>query len=158
MALDKIMAVKLGIAIRTSSILTDGEKTVANTIAFSLTSIVGRVYGISHQGIADICKVCSKTVENTIKALEAQGFMEPHHRQRERFSKRFKTNIYFWKKCWVKAEPSEKNSANLSSNNKKNARQPSSTLHQPLPEGLARVLERFGNAIADKYGLPLSSG
>ena len=147
--IDRNLRARLGAKIRSDKSLTHATRSIANAALFAATDArTGRCQAyrarLAHEAGCHPC-----TVTRGTKSLEEAGYLKvvPTYgpRRREEGGRWFRprgANVLVWDASLLKIIPHPLPSRSLKEI------QPA-----PLPEGLSRVLERFGNAIADRSGL-----
>ncbi len=148
--IDRNLRARLGAKIRADKSLTHATRSVANAALFAATDArTNRCQAyrarLAHEAGCHPC-----TVTRATKALEEAGYLKvvPTYgpRRREEGGRWFRprgANVLEWNASLLKSIPQPYPSISL----KKIA-------PAPLDEGLSRVLARFGNAIANRSGLP----
>ena len=153
MAIDRNARARLGAKIRADRRLTHATRAVAHAALFAtMDARTGRCQAFRGR-LAHEAGCSPRSVTRATQALEAAGYLTvapTWDRRRRQDGRRWYrprgANVLEWR---VPADffVSAKLAAYPSSLSKPQAL-------APLPEGLSRVLERFGNAIADISGLP----
>ena len=147
---------RLGAKIRADSSLSHATRNVANAVLFAVMSARSGRCQASRARLAHEAGCSERTVTRATKDLEATGYLRVvptwSARRRQLGGRWFRPrgpNVLEW------VLP-----AGFFLNDRM-SRDPSPriTISSPTPlsEGLARVLTRFGNAIADRAGLPAPS-
>ena len=148
--IDRNLRARLGAKIRSDKSLTHATRSIANAALFAATDArTGRCQAyrakLAHEAGCHPC-----TVSRATKALEEAGYLKvvPTYgpRRREEGGRWFRprgANVLEWNVSLLKSIPHPYPSISI----KKIA-------PATLDEGLSRVLARFGNAIADRSGLP----
>ena len=148
--IDRNLRARLGAKIRSDKSLTHATRSIANAALFAATDArTGRCQAyrarLAHEAGCHPC-----TVTRGTKSLEEAGYLKvvPTYgpRRREEGGRWFRprgANVLVWDASLLKSIPHPLPSRSLKEI------QPA-----PLPEGLSNALARFGNAIADRSGLP----
>lgn len=148
--IDRNLRARLGAKIRSDKSLTHATRLIANAALFAATDArTGRCQAyrakLAHEAGCHPC-----TVTRGTKSLEDAGYLKvvPTYgpRRREEGGRWFRprgANVLVWSDILLKRIPLPSPSRSLKEI------QPA-----PLPEGLSNALARFGNAIADRSGLP----
>jgi len=153
MSIDRNVRARLGARLRADSSLSHATRSVANAALFAGTDARTARCQAYRARLAHEAGCCERTVTRATQALQAAGYLQvvptwgPGRRQQDgRWFRPRGANVLEWR---IPAGFFLRD---------KMSRDPSSSLKKepppPLPEGLARALERFGNAIADRAGLP----
>ena len=148
--IDRNLRARLGAKIRSDKSLTHATRSIANAALFAATDArTGRCQAyrdkLAHEAGCHPC-----TVTRATKALEEAGYLKvvPTYgpRRREEGGRWFRprgANVLEWNASLLKSIPLPLPSRSLKDI------QPA-----PLSEGLSNALARFGNAIANRSGLP----
>lgn len=160
MAIDRNARARLGAKLRADKTLTHATRSVANAALFAgMDARTGRCQAYRAR-LAHEAGCCERTVTRATQALQEAGYLQVvptwGARRRQQGGRWFRPrgpNVLEWR---LPADFFLRD---------KLSRDPSSSLKTlapaPLPEGLARALERLGHAIADRQGLsatPLQRG
>ncbi len=148
--IDRNLRARLGAQIRADKRLTHATRLVANAALFAATDArTGRCQAYRAR-LAHEAGCHAATVTRATNTLQEAGYLKvvPTYgpRRRAEGGRWFRprgANVLVWSDVLLKRIPLPSPSIPI----KKIAT-------APLPEGLARVLERFGNAIADRSGRP----
>jgi len=151
--IDRNARARLGAKIRGDKNLTHAARLVANAALFATTDArTGRCQAYRAR-LAHEAGCHAATVTRSTNALQEAGYLKvvPTYgpRCRAEGGRWFRprgANVLVWNEVLLKRIPHPLPSLNIKN-----------IAPAPLPEGLAKVLERFGNAIADRSGLPPSS-
>ena len=150
MAIDKNIRAKLGMKLRTDCRLSHAEARAAQAILFAGTDCRTGRCQMYRERIAREAAVSLRSVDRAIARLKELTYLvvtptwgQRHRQQGGRWFRPRGANVFTWAANFLVATLA----AHPRQNNKQEAL-------APLPEGLSRVLERFGNAIADRSGLP----
>ncbi|MEI7606160.1 MAG: hypothetical protein WCJ64_02125 [Rhodospirillaceae bacterium] len=150
--IDRNARARLGARIRSDKRLTPTTRLIANAALFAATDARnGRCQAyrarLAHEAGCDV-----RTVSRATHALEKMGYVKIvatwGQRRRQQGGRWFRprgANVFEW------ILPAGFLRDNLPPVPRPQIKNPAAC---PLPDGLARVLERFGNAIADRSGLP----
>ena len=150
--IDRNVRARLGARIRGDKRLTPATRLVASAALFSaMDARTGRCQAFrAHLGHEAGCS--KRSVTRATKALQDAGYIKVvpiwgkrHRTDGKRWYRPRGANVLEWQ---VSADFFV--SAKLAADPSPNIKMPTPA---PLPEGLSRVLERFGNAIADRSGL-----
>ncbi len=156
MAIDRNIRARLAARLRQDKRLTHATRSVANAALFSaMDARTGRCQAFRAK-LAHEAGCSPRSVTRATQALQESGYIKVvptwgkrHRQDGKRWYRPRGANVLEWQ---VSADFFV--SAKL-------AADPSLSLRKiqaaPLPEGLSRVLQRFGNAIADRSGLPRAS-
>ena len=151
--IDRNARARLGVRIRADRRLTHATRNVANAILFAgMDARTGRCQAYRAR-LAHEAGCCERSVSRATQALADAGYLsvvptwgKRHRSDGRRWYRPRGANVLEWRvsadffvrdKLAVYPSPISK-----------------SLPSAQLPEGLSRVLERFGNAIADRNGLP----
>jgi hypothetical protein len=161
MRIDRNVRARLGAQIRRDTRLTHTAKLVGLAILFAgFDCGTGRCQ-MYRQRIAREADVSLRSVDRAISQLRVLRYLAviPTYADKFKFSvngRRYKprsANVFIWltNLLVAKIAPHPSQKINTKEVDKKITKglQP-----EVMPEGLAKVLARFGNAIADRYGLP----
>ena len=149
MPIDRNERTRIAVRIRKDSRLTPTAKHVGQTLLFFFMGALGRAWP-SYETLAAEAGVSVSSAKRAIPMLVAAGYLTKTRRwgrsairRAGKWMPHCLSNLYVWAARLMSA---------------KSAQEPR-PLHKPippapLPEGLSRVLARFGNGIADRSGLP----
>ena len=154
MTLDRNARARIGAEIRMNKALTGSAVRVAQALLFQFMGAVGRAWP-SYESLAEAAGVSTRQTIRAVVQLVDLGYITKTKRWADnraikragRWVPNQLTNMYLWVRGFVL---SDKTALKPRPESK-----PEAT--PPLPDGLAAVLTRFGNAIADKAGLPPAS-
>ena len=148
--IDRNMRARLGAKIRADKRLTHATRSIASAALFAATDAQSGRCQAYRARLAHEAGCHRSTVSRGTKALEEAGYLKvvPTYgpRRRAEGGRWFRprgANVLVWSEVLLRRILPPSPSLNI----KKIA-------PPPLPEGLARVLERFGKAIAERSGLP----
>ena len=150
MAIDKNIRAKLGMKLRTDRRLSHAEARAAQAILFAGTDCRTGRCQMFRERIAREAAVSLRSVDRAIARLRELAYLvvtptwgQRHRQQGGRWFRPRGANVFTWAANFLVATVAT------------HPRQESiQQAFPPLSEGLSRVLERFGNAIADRSGLP----
>jgi hypothetical protein len=148
--IDKNQRARLGVTLRTDERITHAESRAASAILFDGTDVKTGRCQMFRDRIARQSKVSLRSVDRAIAKLKMLGYLVvvPTYGPRRivkggRWFRPRGASVFIWAKLFLVARVAEP------------PRQESKReAPAPLPEGLASALARFGNAIADRAGLP----
>ena len=151
--IDRNARARLGAKIRGDKNLTHAARLVANAALFASTDArTGRCQAYRAR-LAHEAGCHTATVTRATNALQEAGYLKvvptygPRRRQEGgRWFRPRGANVLVWNEVLLKRILPVYPSTNIKN-----------IALAPLPDGLARALERFGNTIADRSGLPPSS-
>ena len=151
--IDRNARARLGARIRADKRLTHATRSVANAALFSaMDARTGRCQAYRAR-LAHEAGCSPRSVTRATQALQDAGYVrvvptwgKRHRTDGRRWYRPRGANVLEWQ-----VPASFVVSAKLAPDPSFNLIKPALT---PLPEGLTRVLERLGNAIADRKGLP----
>ena len=150
MAIDRNIRARLGARLRVDSRLSHAEARAAQAILFAGTDARTGRCQMYRERIAREAAVSLRSVDRAIARLKELAYLvvtptygQRHRQQGGRWFRPRGANVFTWAANFLVATVA----AHPRQNNKQEA-------PAPLPEGLSRVLERFGNAIADRAALP----
>ena len=148
--IDRNLRARLGAKIRSDKRLTHATRSVGNAALFAGTEARSGRCQAYRARLAHEAGCHPSTVSRGTKALEEAGYLKvvPTYgpRRRAEGGRWFRprgANVLVWSEVLLKRILPPSPSLNIKKE-----------VPAPLPEGLARVLERFGHAIADRSGLP----
>ena len=156
MVIDGNTRARLGAKLRLDKRLSHATFRVANAALFGCMDARNGRCQAYRARVADQAKCCVKTVSRATATLEELGYIQVvptwgkrHRADGKRWFRPRGPNVIEWRipagfSVGDKVSPYPRDIIN---------KPPS----EVLPEGLARVLTRFGNAIADRSGLPEGS-
>jgi hypothetical protein len=150
--IDRNLRARLGAKIRSDKRLTHATRSVGNAALFAGTDARSGRCQAYRARLAHEAGCHRSTVSRGTKALEEAGYLKvvptygPRRRAEGEGGRWFRprgANVLVWSEVLLRRIPRPLPSLNIKKE-----------VPAPLPEGLARVLERFGKAIADRSGLP----
>ena len=150
MAIDRNLRAQLGMRIRSDSRLSHAEARAAQAILFAGTDCRTGRCQMYRQRIAREAAISLRSVDRAIAKLRDLAYLtvvptygQRHRQQGGRWFRPRDASVFIWAANFLTAMLTA------------HPRQESIPLPPPpLPEGLARVLERFGTVLADRNGLP----
>ena len=152
MAIDRNIRARLGAHLRTDRRLSHAEARAAQAILFAGTDCRTGRCQMYRDRIAREATVSLRSVDRAIARLKELAYLvvtptygQRHRQQGGRWFRPRGANVFTWAIDFL--------TATVTAHPRQESYIPPLA---PLPEGLARVLERFGNAIADQAGLPRS--
>lgn len=150
MAIDKNIRAKLGMRLRIDHRLSHAEARAAQAILFAGTDIRTGRCQMFRERIAREAAVSLRSVDRAIAKLKELAYLTVTHtwgqRHREQGGRWFRpkgASVFIWAANFLVATVTGLPSQKI-------RKEPPA----PLPDGLSRVLERLGHAIADRAGLP----
>ena len=150
MAIDRNLRAKLGMKLRTDRRLSHAEARAAQAILFAGTDCRTGRCQMFRERIAREAAVSLRSVDRAIARLKELAYLvvtptygQRHRQQGGRWFRPRGASVFTWAVNFLTATVAALPRQNT------NIQAPC-----PLPEGLSRVLARFGNGIADRSGLP----
>lgn len=160
MTIDRNERAKIAVIIRKDGNLTLATKAVATTLLLCFMNKVSRAFP-SISTISRESGVSIASVNRAIPILVKYGYIQKFQRRvrqatyvsaSNRYIPTMLSNLYLW--CFrLNISSTQKTMVE----SKKDSERPSSSLQVGMESSLQAALARFGNAIADKYGLPAAA-
>ena len=150
MAIDRNIRARLGARLRVDSRLSHAEARAAQAILFAGTDARTGRCQMYRERIAREAAVSLRSVDRAIARLKELSYLvvtatygQRHRQQGGRWFRPRGASVFAWAANFLVAT--------VAAYPRQESKQQAPA---PLPEGLAKVLERFGNAIADRSGFP----